>query len=56
VNEKLPSNSQIAEAFLTYGQDFRSNDQSDLLAYLAKHEENGVYRSLINNQQAIDME
>jgi hypothetical protein len=32
----------LQRAFATYGQDFRRDDQSELMAYLGKHEENGV--------------
>jgi hypothetical protein len=56
VNEKLTPSSQIAKSFSMYGQDFRSDDGTEILEYLAKHEDNGVYKSLLNNQQALDLE
>jgi hypothetical protein len=39
-----------------YGQDFRSNNETELLEYLVKHENSGVYQELLNNHQALDME
>lgn len=48
--------SQIAQAFNTYGQDFRSSEQYKFAEYLAKHEENGVYRALLGNQRSFDLE
>lgn len=56
VNSHMAPQSQIAKAFNTYGQDFRSSEQSKFTEYLAKHEENGVYRALLSNQRSIDME
>ena len=56
VNQKMSMDSQISKAFAAYGQDFRSEDQSKLTEYLAKHEENGVYQSLLSNQQSLDLE
>ena len=56
VNTAMSTNSEVSKAFATYGQDFRCEDQSELIAYLGKHEENGVYKSLLQNQQALDLE
>ena len=56
VNAHMSSGSEVAKAFATYGQDFRRANCCELAAYLAKHEENGVYRSLISNQQSLDLE
>ena len=46
VDGNLASGSRIAKAFAIYGQDHRSNDHTAFIEYLAKHEENGVYKSL----------
>lgn len=56
VDTKMSTTKQISKAFAQYGQDFRSQDQSELAEYLAKHEENGVYASLLSNQRALDLE
>lgn len=56
VNAKMSTTSQISKAFVKYGQDFHIEDQSELTAFLAKHEENGIYQSLVNTQQALDLE
>lgn len=53
MNTKMLTTSQISKAF---AKDFRCEDQSELTAYLAKHEENGVYQSFVNNQQALNLE
>ncbi|KAL2631239.1 hypothetical protein R1flu_015925 [Riccia fluitans] len=50
VNARMSTRSEVAKAFVTYGQDFRCANQSALAESLAKHEENGVYQSLIDNQ------
>lgn len=56
VNARMSTRSEVAKAFVTYGQDFRCANQSALAEYLAKHEENGVYQSLIDNQRSLDLE
>lgn len=56
VNAHMSSRSAVAKAFATYGQDFRLENSSALAEYLAKHEENCVYRSLISNQQSLNLE
>jgi hypothetical protein len=48
VNEKLTPSS--------YGQDLRCNNQTEILEYLAKHVETGLYQTLLNTQQALDLE
>ena len=50
VDNNLASLLRISKAFSAYGQDHRSSDQTAFLQYLAKHEENGVYKSLLENQ------
>jgi hypothetical protein len=52
----MSTSSQVSKAFAKYGQDYRQEDQSELSAYLAKFEENGVYQSLIENQRVLDLE
>ena len=56
VNAHMSSRSEVAKAFATYGQDPRRPDCSALAECLAKHERNGVYRSLLSNQQALNLE
>ena len=56
VNQKMSTSSQVSKAFAKYGQDYCQEDQSELSAYLAKFEENGVYQSLIDNQRVLDLE
>lgn len=55
VNDIFQRNSAIQKAFLTYGQDHRSEDQSELESYLASHEGDGVYKSLLANQQSLEL-
>lgn len=54
-DKKMSPNQGIAKAFLSYGQDHRSAESTLFQEHLAKHEENGVYRSLIENQSALDL-
>lgn len=56
VDNNLASLLRISKAFSAYGQDHRSSDQTAFLQYLAKHEENGVYKSLLENQKCVDLE
>jgi adenosine deaminase len=56
VNTKLSTNSQVSKTFASYGQVCRCEDQSELAAYLAKYEDNGVYKLLLNHQLAVDLE
>jgi len=56
VDGNLASGSRIAKAFAIYGQDHRSNDHTAFIEYLAKHEENGVYKSLLENQTCLELE
>jgi hypothetical protein len=56
VNHNLYSLNRISKAFTAYGQDHRSKDQTAFHDYLANHEENGVYKSLIENQQSLNLE
>jgi hypothetical protein len=56
VNESISRNSMVSKSFIAYGQDFRREDQTELLEHLAKHEENGVYQSLLRNQQVISLD
>lgn len=56
INARMSTCSEVAKAFVTYGQDFRCANQSALAEYLAKHEENDVYQSLIDNQRSLDLE
>lgn len=56
VDAHLKMGNKTGKAFAKYGQDYRCDDQSALGQYLAKHEENGVYKSLLSNQQLLDLE
>jgi len=56
VNESMSRNSMVSKSFIAYGQDFRCEEQTELLEHLAKHEENGVYQSLFRNQQALSLD
>ena len=56
VNAHMSTRSEVAKAFATYGQDFRRPNCSELAEHLAKHEKNGVYRSLLSYQQALNLE
>ena len=56
VNEKMSAKREVAKAFAKYGQDFRSAISTALAEYLGKHEENGVYKALLQNQEALILE
>jgi transposase len=56
VNARMSQRAEVAKAFATYGQDPRLPDCSALAESLAKHERDGVYRSLLNNQEALNLE
>jgi len=56
VDNNLASLLRISKAFSAYSQDHRSSDQTAFLQYLAKHKENGVYKSLLENQKCVDLE
>ena len=56
VNKKMSTSSQIFKAFTKYGQDYLQEDASELSSYLAKFEEDGMYKSLLTNQQALNLE
>jgi hypothetical protein len=44
VNEKWTPKAQIAKVFSMYGQDFCCDNETRLLEYLSKHDNNGVYQ------------
>ena len=46
----------IEKAFKKYGQDFRTTDASELDAWLVKNEENGIYKSLLDNQSSFELQ
>ncbi len=54
-DNKAETTRAIERAFGKYGQDPRSSDQSHLMEYLAGHEENGIYGSLLENQTAVEL-
>jgi len=56
VDKNLSSLSRISKAFRTYGQDHRIQDVAAFQDYLAKHEENGVYQALLQNQRSLDLD
>ena len=56
VNSNFAPLLRISEAFSAYGQDYRFLDQTAFLQYLAKQEENGVYKSLLENQKCVDID
>ena len=44
------------KAFKKYGQDFRTTDTSELDVWLVKNEENGIYKYLLDNQSAFELQ
>ena len=56
LSDKLMPTKVIEKAFKKYGQDFRTTDASELDAWLVKNEENGIYKSLLDNQSAFELQ